>query len=213
MFVKVCGLSSVEAVDVAVEAGTDAIGIVMSPRSPRHVEFDVASRIVAAAGSGARSVLVVREMPAVEAARTADRLGVDVLQMHGGRYSHSDFRDAAEIFPRLWRATSLSDDPDLTVGAWGEERLLLDAPRAGSGERWDLSELVARRPDGEWLLAGGLRPGNVAEAITTADPWGVDVSSGVESSPGVKDLDRIRAFVAAAREAFLTREGAAVAER
>ena len=199
MFVKVCGLDSVANARVAVAAGAEAIGVVMSPRSPRDLGFEAAVDIVAAVRGEVETVLVVREMPAVEAAETAIQLGVDVLQLHGRRYRQDDFTAACAVVPRLWRATSLSDNPDLTVGAWGEERLLLDAPKAGSGERWDLSALIDRRPDGEWLLAGGLTPDNVAEAITAAQPWGVDVSSGVESAPGVKDPALIRAFVAAAR--------------
>ncbi|MDO5500800.1 MAG: phosphoribosylanthranilate isomerase [Propionibacteriaceae bacterium] len=198
MFVKVCGLDSVANAQVAVAAGADAIGVVMSPRSPRHLEFDAAVEVLAAV-RGVQTVLVVREMDAAEAAAIAARLAVDVLQLHGRGYDREQFSRARKVFPRLWRATSLAEDPDLRVGAWGEERLLLDAPKAGSGERWDLSALVDRRPDGEWLLAGGLAAENVAEAIATARPWGVDVSSGVESSPGVKDPDLIRAFVTAAR--------------
>lgn len=201
MFVKVCGLDSVANAQVAVAAGADAIGVVMSPRSPRHREFEAAAEIVTSVRAQVETVLVVREMPAIEAARTAGRLGVDVLQLHGGRYDREDFARVLELLPRLWRATSLADDTDVEVGAWGEERLLLDAPMAGSGERWDLSALAGRRPNGEWLLAGGLTPQNVAEAIAAARPWGVDVSSGVESSPGVKDPELIRAFVAAARAA------------
>ena len=199
MFVKVCGLDSVANARVALESGADAIGVVMSPRSPLLLEFGTASEILSAARYDVETVLVVREMPATEAAEAAARLGADVLQLHGGRYAREDFARALEVFPRLWRATSLTAEPVLRVGAWGEERLLLDAPRAGSGERWDLSALTTRRPEGEWLLAGGLAPGNVAEAIASARPWGVDVSSGVESGPGVKDPELIRAFVAAAR--------------
>lgn len=199
MFVKVCGLDSVANARVAVQAGVAAIGVVMSVRSPRHVALDVAAAIVAAVRDDALTVLVVNDTPAVEAAEVAGRLGVGVLQLHGRRYAREDFDRASNAFPRLWRATSLTEVPDVTVGAWGEERLLLDAPRPGSGERWDLSVLAARRPHGEWLLAGGLSPDNVAEAIATARPWGVDVSSGVESAPGVKDPERIWTFVAAAK--------------
>lgn len=200
MYVKVCGLSTAESVRVAVEAGADAIGVVHALGSPRHLEPAQAREVLAAAGCSVDTVLVVAKTPADEAARLALDLGVSVLQLHG-QYSVADFRRAREIFPRIWRATSLAENPDLHVGAQGEELILLDAPKAGSGERWDLNALVENHPDGRWLLAGGLTPDNVAQAIATASPWGVDVSSGVESAPGVKDLAKIRQFVANARTA------------
>ncbi|HMR49168.1 MAG TPA: phosphoribosylanthranilate isomerase [Arachnia sp.] len=205
MFVKVCGLDTVDSARVAVEAGADAIGVVMNRTSPRRLPEAKAAEIVAAvqtlAGGRVETVLVVNDMSAAEAAVVGRRIGVDVVQLHG-RYTPEDFRVAAELFGgALWRATSLAHDPDLTVGAYGESRLLLDAPLPGSGARWDLSALAGQHPEGEWILAGGLAPDNVADAIRAARPWGVDVSSGVESAPGVKDHAKIRAFVEAARGA------------
>ena len=194
---KVCGLRSVEAAREAVAAGADAIGVVMWPRSPRHLDPDAAARVVAAVRDEVDTVLVVRDLPAAEASGLALRLGFSVLQLHGS-YAPADVRLASARL-RVWRATSLADDPDLTVGAWGEEALLLDAPTPGSGQRWDPADLGGRRPVGRWLLAGGLTADNVADAVRAARPWGVDVSSGVESSPGVKDVAKIRAFLAAAR--------------
>nr|WP_245569775.1 phosphoribosylanthranilate isomerase [Gordonia shandongensis] len=206
VYVKVCGLTSVDAVEAAVRSGADAIGVVMNRSSPRALSADAARGIVAAARDLAADgpldiVLVVNDMDAEQAARTAHRLGFTVLQLHGGRYGADDFARAGRIVPRLWRATSLADDPPLDVGAYGEERLLLDAPRPGSGRRWDLADLTDREVGGQWLLAGGLDPDNVAEAIALAQPWGVDVSSGVESAPGVKDLEAVARFVRAARSA------------
>lgn len=205
VYVKVCGLKTPQAVETAIDAGADAIGFVHALGSPRHLESQEIGKLLAVAGRAdggcaVDTVLVVAKIPADDAAHLALDLGVSVLQLHGA-YSESDFRAAKDIFPRIWRATSLAEQPDLTVGAQGEEMLLLDAPKAGSGERWDLRPLVENRPQGEWLLAGGLTPDNVAEAIATAHPTGVDVSSGVESAPGVKDLDKIRAFVENARSA------------
>ncbi|WP_128643963.1 phosphoribosylanthranilate isomerase [Streptomyces sp. SS] len=198
---KVCGLGTAADVDVAVAAGADAVGLVISRTSVRGLERDRAARLAVHVPQGVLSVLVVNDTPAADAARIAGELGFGALQLHGTAYQEDDFAVAAGIFPRLWRATSLSDRPDTRVGAYGEEVLLLDSPQAGSGEPWDLSLLESGRPRGTWLLAGGLTPENVAEAIGRACPWGVDVSSGVESSRGVKDHQRIRAFVAAAKEA------------
>lgn len=204
MFVKVCGLDTVDSARVAVQAGADAIGVVMNRTSPRRLPEERAAEIVAAvkglSGDRVETVLVVNDMPAADAAAVGCRIGVGVIQLHG-RYRPEDFRVAAELFEGvLWRATSLAHDPDLIVGAYGEARLLLDAPLPGSGARWDLTALAAHRPEGEWILAGGLAPDNVADAIRAARPWGVDVSSGVESAPGVKDHAKIRVFVDAAKK-------------
>ncbi|MEX0171527.1 phosphoribosylanthranilate isomerase [Streptomyces sp. LMG1-1-1.1] len=201
MFVKVCGLGTTDDIDVAVEAGADAVGLVISRTSVRGLERGRAVRLAAHVPLAVLSVLVVNDTPAAEAARIAGELGFGALQLHGAAYREEDFAAAARVFPQLWRATSLNDRPDTRVGAYGEEVLLLDSPDAGSGKPWDLSLLETGRPEGKWLLAGGLAPENVGEAIGRARPWGVDVSSGVESSRGVKDHQRIRAFVAAAKQA------------
>ncbi|MEU3605566.1 phosphoribosylanthranilate isomerase [Streptomyces sp. NPDC035033] len=208
MFVKVCGLATTADIDVAAEAGADAVGLVISGTSVRGLDRDRVPALAAHVPDGVVSVLVVNDTPAAEAARIAADLGFDALQLHGRAYGRAEFEAAAGVFPRLWRATALADGPDTRVGALGEEVLLLDSPRAGSGARWDLSLLDAARPEGRWLLAGGLAPANVAEAIATARPWGVDVSSGVESAPGVKDHDLVRAFVAAAKSAPAQPSGA-----
>ncbi|MBM7369037.1 phosphoribosylanthranilate isomerase [Gordonia hydrophobica] len=203
MYVKVCGLKTVDAVHAAVDAGADAIGVVMNETSARAVGADVAQTVVEAARAAGDAtldiVLVVNDKAAVEAAELASELGFTALQLHGRRYAADDFAAAAQVFGTLWRATSLAHDPPLTVGAYGERRLLLDAPKPGSGERWDSSGLADLGLTGEWLLAGGLTPDNVADAIAAARPWGVDVSSGVESAPGVKDLAAIGRFVRAAK--------------
>lgn len=202
MYVKICGLRTPESARHAVRAGADAIGVVMSPRSSRHATPEQARAVLAAARSARAdvdTVLVVNRMAAAEAAALARDLGFDVLQLHG-RYRAADVRAAQELIPRVWRATSLTDDPVLTAGAYGEERLLVDGAEPGSGSTWDLSQLDPARLGTDWLLAGGLSPENVAEAIAAVRPGGVDVSSGVESGPGEKDLERITRFIAAARQ-------------
>lgn len=201
MYVKICGLRTAEHADAAIEAGADAVGVVMNRTSSRRATDAEALTVTRAAQGRADSVLVVNDLPAMVAAETAVRLGFDVLQLHGRAYGREDFAAALAVVPRVWRATSLDLDPPLEVGAWGEELLLLDAPKPGSGERWDLSELADRAPDGRWLVAGGLAPATVAEAVTAVRPWGVDVSSGVEVAPGEKSAELIRAFVSAARAA------------
>lgn len=198
LFVKICGLKTMADIDAAIRAGADAVGFVMSQTSVRAIDVATAHELIAYVAGRATTTLVVHDLSPEQAAEIAGHTGVDVLQMHG--YGKNDIVRVLSSFPRVWRAASLAQNPDLRVGAFGEELLLLDSPRAGSGERWDLSELVARRPEGKWLLAGGLSPDNVQQAVREAQPWGVDVSSGVESEPGVKDHDLIAAFVGNARQ-------------
>lgn len=200
MYVKICGLSSIDSARTALDAGADAIGMVMSERSRRNVSADRVREIAAFVGDSADTVLVVDRMPATEAAAFAMDAGVRVLQLHGA-YDDTEVRAASAVAPRVWRALSWVDHDGAPIGTHGEELLLLDSPIAGSGERWDPAALGHRVPDGRWMLAGGLAPDNVAEAIRSARPWGVDVSSGVESAPGVKSDDLIRAFIDAARAA------------
>ncbi|SKB09883.1 phosphoribosylanthranilate isomerase [Aeromicrobium choanae] len=201
MYVKICGLRTADHAQTAIEAGAHAVGVVMNRTSARRASDDEARAVIEASRGSADTVLVVNDMPAEHAARTARRLGFDVLQLHGRAYGEQDFAAALEVVPRVWRATSLDLDPPLEVGAWGEEVLLLDAPKPGSGERWDLSDLADRAPDGTWMVAGGLSPANVREAVDAVRPWGVDVSSGVETAPGEKSSELIRAFVEAALRA------------
>ena len=197
MFIKICGLGTVEDVDVVAATGADAMGVVLSRTSPRALAPERARELVAAATGRLTTVLVVHDVTIRAAIDHARDLGVDVLQLHG--YGEAEARLAARELPRTWRAQPAAAGPAV-VGAHGEEALLLDSPTPGSGERWDLDALGAP-PQGRWLLAGGLAPDNVAAAIQSARPWGVDVSSGVEAVRGTKDHELIRRFVAAARGA------------
>ncbi|ASW53767.1 phosphoribosylanthranilate isomerase [Plantactinospora sp. KBS50] len=194
MYVKVCGLRTEADVACAAEAGADAVGFVLS-ESPRQVDPDVVRALVAATPEPVLTVAVLGGVPVAEAKRLALATGVAAVQLHG-RYPRSAFDAFAGLPVRLIRATAVEPDTDLSTGAYGEEMLLLDSRVAGSGHRWDLAVLDGVRPRGRWLLAGGLAPANVAEAITAARPWGVDVSSGVESRRGVKDHGLIRDFLA-----------------
>jgi phosphoribosylanthranilate isomerase len=193
VFVKVCGLTEPAHVSAAVESGADAIGFVFA-RSPREVTAARARELAAEIPDPVLTVGVFRDVPAARAAEIAAEAGMRAVQLHG-----SYPREAFTHFPdfRLIRATALAPDTDIEVGAYGEDILLLDSAIPGSGERWDLTD--ATLPTGDWLLAGGLTPANVAAAIAEATPWGVDVSSGVEARRGVKDPAMIKDFLAAAK--------------
>jgi len=198
LLVKICGLRTEAAIDVAVAAGADAVGFVIAEGSPRFVDAETASRLIDHTAGRATTVLVTKGLTPEAAASAAHGCGVDVLQVHG--FDRPQVERTLELFPRVWRATSLAAATVASdLDSWGEEILLIDSPRAGSGERWDLSALQAGRPTGSWLLAGGLDPQNVAQAVSEARPSGVDVSSGVESAPGIKDHALIERFVANAR--------------
>lgn len=197
MFVKICGLRTRDDVRVAIDAGADAIGMVLSPGTPRHNPVEQSADLVAAVAGRVTTVLVVRGVAVEDAVEAARTMGADVLQLHG--YPEADNRLGTQLFPRVWRAGGVGEGPAV-VGAYGEEALLLDSSTPGSGEVWDLS-LLGAPPPGRWMLAGGLDPDNVAGAIRAVRPWGVDVSSGVEAVRGTKDHTKIRRFVAAARGA------------
>lgn len=201
MFVKICGLREASDAELSAALGADAVGVVHSPGSPRDASEAQARAVIEAARAvspAIDTVLVVRGVAVSDAISWAQRLGFDVLQLHGG-YTAADFALATTAVSQVWRATSLADEPDLIPGAFGEERLLIDGSSPGSGETWDLRRAQAIDLGSHWLLAGGLTPENVSASIALARPAGVDVSSGVESSRGVKSPERIRAFVAAVR--------------
>jgi phosphoribosylanthranilate isomerase len=197
MFVKVCGLSTPESVREAVEAGADAVGFVLTA-SPRVVSPAQVTQLVKAVPDGVAAVGVFRSEPAADAVAIARAAGLGWIQLHGER-TPDDVKTAHDAGMKVIRAVTMGDAPD-AFADWGEELLLIDAAVPGSGEAWDYGSVRAKGLAGrQWLLAGGLDPANVAQAAGDAGAWGVDVSSGVEQSRGVKDLAKIRAFVTAAK--------------
>ncbi|MET8866639.1 phosphoribosylanthranilate isomerase [Nonomuraea sp. NPDC004580] len=194
MYVKICGLSEPEHVAAAVEAGADAIGFVMT-RSPRRITPERAAELAAPVPPHVLTVGVFRGEDPQAVREAALTSGVRAVQLHG-KHPHGDFTALKDLGVRLVRAVDAQ--ADLRCGAYDEDLLIVDAPHAGSGQPWDWAA-VRGRPSGQWMLAGGLAPGNVAEAVAAARPWGVDVSSGVETAPGTKDSDLIRSFLKAAR--------------
>ena len=197
MFVKVCGLSTPESVREAVDAGADAVGFVLTA-SPREVSPDQVRILLPLVPEGVRAVGVFRQESAADAVATARAAGLEWVQLHGHRTA-DDVKTVHDAGMRLIRAVTMGASQDEFANL-GEDVFLVDAAVPGSGEAWDYASVRAKGLDGrEWLLAGGLEPGNVAFAATAAGAWGVDVSSGVESSRGVKDLAKIRAFVEAAK--------------
>ncbi|MDI3240293.1 phosphoribosylanthranilate isomerase [Arthrobacter sp. AL08] len=197
MFVKVCGLSTPESVRTAVQAGADAVGFVLT-RSPREVTPAQARELLAHVPAGLPAVGVFRHETVADAVAAAQAAGLDWVQLHGDR-TPADVRTVHDAGLKLIRAVTMSAAAE-AFADWGEDLLLIDAAVPGSGEAWDYALVRAKGLAGRnWLLAGGLDPANVAGAASQADAWGVDVSSGVESSRGAKDLAKIRDFVTAAK--------------
>lgn len=197
MFVKVCGLSTPESVQAAVHAGADAVGFVLTT-SPREVTPAQALDLLEHVPAGVHAVAVFRHEPVDQAIGVARLAGLEWIQLHGERTAR-DVKTAHDAGMKVIRAVTMSAAPD-AFSDRGEELLLVDAAVPGSGEAWDYASVLTKGlGDRVWLLAGGLDPLNVASAAKEAGAPGVDVSSGVESSRGVKDLAKVTAFVRAAK--------------
>lgn len=215
--VKICGLSTPATLDVAVEAGAGMIGLNFHPRSPRYVTPEQA-RALADRVRGRTEIVALMVDPDEAAARAiVEAVAPDWLQLHGSETpEHVAALRAALGLPVL-KALGVSEAADLErARAYVPvaDRVLLDAkpPKdaaypGGHGRPFDWGLLAGLDPAFPFMLSGGLTPANVAEAIAVARPAGVDVSSGVESAPGIKDEALIRAFIAAVRAAADGLEG------
>lgn len=199
-FVKICGLSTPESVDLAVQHGADAVGFVFVD-SVRRVSAEQAKELVRRVPEAVETVGVFRAQPIGEVIETAKSAGVTTIQFHG-REPYSDLQRARSEGFRTLRAFAIDEYAGLSDedrAQWQSERVLIDAVEPGGGVPFDPELLERGTPSGWWLLAGGLNSDNVAALIAQLQPSGVDVSSGVESSRGVKSLDRIAAFIDAAK--------------
>jgi phosphoribosylanthranilate isomerase len=167
-------------------------------RSAREVSAERARELLAGVPVGLPAVGVFRHEPAADAVVLAREAGLEWVQLHGERTA-ADVRTVHDAGLKLIRAISMASSPE-SFADWGEDLLLIDAAVPGSGEAWDYASVRALGLEGrKWLLAGGLDSVSVAEAAAAAGAWGVDVSSGVEQSRGVKDPAKIHAFVKAAK--------------
>ncbi len=187
--IKICGVTNAEDALCAAEAGANAIGLNFCPQSPRALTFRVAHRIARFLPDTVLKVGVFVEPSEDELLQAIDQIPLDVVQLHGDR--------VPSVAHRTWRAlaANTANPAELLVA----EAILLDAhtPRhGGSGHTFDWT--IATRFCQPVILAGGLDASNVAQAIETARPWGVDACSRLESSPGRKDAAKVRRFVKAA---------------
>jgi phosphoribosylanthranilate isomerase len=185
LMIKICGITRRADAEAAVSAGASALGFIFYPPSPRYVAPERAAEIASALPALKVGVFVNETAASVEAVMRAAHL--DVAQIYGGQ---------APANTRIWKALRITAPVD-PGAAKDAEAILLDGPKNGEAFDWTLARAAAPRV----IIAGGLDASNVAEAIRVAQPWGVDASSRLESSPGIKDHEKVRQFIAAALKA------------
>lgn len=200
--IKICGVTSVDQALACAAAGADSLGVNFVASSPRRVELDVARSIVRAVGKRALVVAVVSGMDVDAMRALRDDVGVGCLQVHGDAI---DDRVAA-LLPHAYAAVSVGGGDDVRrAEAMPGDFVMVDAKVAGAlggtGRTFDWSLVVDLAKKRKVVLAGGLTPVNVADAIGAVRPWCVDVASGVERGPGDKDIAKVHAFVSAVRSA------------
>jgi phosphoribosylanthranilate isomerase len=210
--VKICGLSTALTLDAALDAGADMVGFVFFSKSPRHIDWGTARALGRQAQGHATIVALSVDAHDDTLKRIVDALSPDLMQLHGSE-TPTRVKEIRELYARpTMKAIGVAARGDLAASEAYESvanTLLIDAkpPKGaalpgGNGRPFDWSLTREFRPSIPWLLSGGLDPDTVERAIALSGARGVDVSSGVESAPGVKDPARIRAFVAAAKRAF-----------
>jgi phosphoribosylanthranilate isomerase len=193
LLVKICGVTDARAVNAAVAAGAGAIGFVFYEKSPRNLTPELAATLAAEVPASVRRVAVMLHPGNTLWSEVSDALRPDVLQTDSDDFSCLDVAKGIEKWPVLREGS--------VPGGVLPETFVYEGRQSGRGEMvdWDAAAAIARR--GRMILAGGLTTENVAEAINRVAPYGVDVSSAVESAPGKKDVAKIAAFVAAAKAA------------
>ena len=209
--IKICGLSTPSTLEAALDAGADMVGFVFFPPSPRHIESALARDLAAIAGSRALKVALSVDASDDYLDEVMAALQPDILQLHGRETPQRVAQIRARFGLPVMKALGVSVEADFApLGAYEEvaDRILLDAkpPKdatrpGGNGHAFDWSLLTDRGFHRPWMLSGGLTCDTVASAVAATRPPGIDVSSGVESSPGVKDNALIEAFIARARAA------------
>lgn len=209
VWVKVCGITNQHDAIQAVECGADALGFIFA-RSPRQVTAEQVSAVLEVVPSSVLTFGVFVDEVAETVLSVVDSLGLDGAQLHGSE-SPEEVAYLSERIEYVIKAISVKERPvkeypvkerpvELTAPYERSWAVLVDGPRAGSGQPFDWSTLMGISPSTRLILAGGLDADNVAHAISLLEPFGVDVSSGVEQSPGQKDETKLRAFVAAVHQ-------------
>ena len=197
---KVCGITRPEDAELAVEVGAWAIGFILWQGSKRYVEPAMAAGIARSVRRRTELVGVFVNPTLDEVAHAADLMGLTHVQLHGDEGPSFCTAAAQRTGCRVIKALRIRSRADIAdAKRFHTDLHLLDSP--GNGRTWDWALAAERRSKVPLILAGGLTPANVGGAIAEAYPWAVDVASGVESEPGIKDPAKVRAFAAAVAEA------------
>jgi phosphoribosylanthranilate isomerase len=202
--VKICGITRPEDAELAVSLGAWALGFILWPQSKRAADPAVAAGIARQLRRRAELVGVFVNQPLDEIERYADAIGLSYVQLHGDEGPSFCAAVAQRTGLKVIKAAKVRHAADLRdLERFHTDLQLLDAHvpgmAGGTGQTWDWSLLSGRRSKTPFLLSGGLTPDNVAAAIEAVHPWGVDVASGTEASPGVKDPVRLEAFLEATK--------------
>jgi phosphoribosylanthranilate isomerase len=200
VFVKICGITNEEDALLAVALGADALGFMFAPGSPRQVSQSDVAPILRRLPATITTVGVFRDERPERVVEIVNTLGLNGAQLHG-REPASEVRWVRERVPMVIQGFAAGDPGIESVLEGHADIVLIDAPEPGSGRVFDWALADGVPPGIRMLLAGGLTPENVADAIRRVRPWGVDVSTGVETAPGSgrKDAARLRRFIEAVR--------------
>jgi phosphoribosylanthranilate isomerase len=207
--VKICGITRAEDAELAVELGAWALGFILWPQSPRAADPAVAAGIARALRRRVETAGVFVNPTLDEVARAADAIGLSHVQLHGDEGPAFCTEVARRTGCKVIKAVRVASGADVqALERFHTDFHLLDTAaagkRGGTGESWDWGLAARRRSKVPAILSGGLTPENVAAGIAAVQPWGVDVASGVEAEPGVKDPQKLEAFLAAAAPAPVT---------
>ena len=204
MFVKICGITNEDDALLAIAMGADAVGFVFAPSS-RQISPTKAGDIAKRLPKEAQTVGVFRNESKERVVRAVSEAGLGCAQLHGYE-TLEECQWVAERVPMMIKGFAAGETSTRNLRGYGTKYVLLDAPTPGAGQvfDWSLAENAPR--DLRVIMAGGLTPQNVSDAVRKVQPWGVDVSTGVESAPGKKDPTLVKSFVDAARKSAKTIE-------